>query len=56
MKKDRRNCKRCGRELKSEESRELGYGPVCYSKINHTELKPLFEMEKVHEQRDADDM
>lgn len=26
-------CSVCGRELKSAESRKLGYGPVCYRKI-----------------------
>lgn len=27
------NCSVCGRVLKSEKSKELGYGPVCYKKI-----------------------
>lgn len=26
-------CVNCGRRLKSEKSRGLGYGPVCYGKI-----------------------
>lgn len=26
-------CKRCGRKLKSEKSRERGYGSYCYSQI-----------------------
>jgi Family of unknown function (DUF6011) len=26
-------CGRCGRPLKTEKSRELGYGPVCIRKI-----------------------
>ena len=30
------NCKRCGRTLKSEESRNRGYGSFCYSKVNET--------------------
>lgn len=25
-------CIRCGRKLKSAESKELGFGPVCYKK------------------------
>lgn len=25
-------CALCGRKLKKEKSRELGYGPVCYKK------------------------
>lgn len=27
-------CKRCGRGLKSAKSIKLGYGPICYKKIN----------------------
>lgn len=27
-------CKLCGRELKSRESMESGYGPVCYRKVH----------------------
>ncbi len=26
-------CKRCGRKLKSEESRRRGYGSYCYRKV-----------------------
>lgn len=26
-------CELCGRKLKSSESMELGYGPVCYKKV-----------------------
>lgn len=26
-------CYECGRALKSQKSRELGYGPICYKKI-----------------------
>ena len=26
-------CLRCGRKLKSMQARELGYGQVCYKKI-----------------------
>lgn len=25
-------CRMCGRKLKSEESRVLGFGPTCYAK------------------------
>ena len=25
-------CIRCGRKLRSESSREIGFGPVCYKK------------------------
>lgn len=33
------NCYGCGRALKSQKSRELGYGPVCYKKIFGTSAK-----------------
>ena len=26
-------CKRCGRKLKKPEARQLGYGAVCYKKM-----------------------
>lgn len=26
------NCQGCGRTLKSQKSRKLGYGPVCYKR------------------------
>lgn len=26
-------CAKCGRELKDEKSRQRGYGPVCWKKI-----------------------
>lgn len=29
-------CLRCGRRLKSEQSRELGYGEICWEKVNHS--------------------
>lgn len=25
-------CKRCGRELKNDQSKMLGYGPTCFKK------------------------
>ena len=35
-------CFRCGRKLRSEESRKLGMGPVCYRKWqNEQNTKPL---------------
>lgn len=37
-------CLRCGRVLKSDKSREMGYGTICYRKMlasKHT-LKSLF--------------
>ncbi len=26
-------CSLCGRKLKNQKSREIGYGPVCYQRI-----------------------
>lgn len=28
------NCGRCGRELKTEKSKLVGYGPVCKRKVD----------------------
>jgi hypothetical protein len=39
-------CIRCGRKLKTPESRELGFGKVCYAKWqDETLTKPLFGKE-----------
>ena len=36
-------CIRCGRKLKSAESKELGFGKVCYEKWNsELNMKKLF--------------
>ena len=32
-------CLNCGRKLKSEASKEAGYGPVCYRKMFGTRLR-----------------
>lgn len=34
-------CKRCGRKLKSNASRLLGYGPGCYKKMLKEEHKKI---------------
>lgn len=37
-------CIRCGRKLKNEESRELGFGPTCYKKWQVESIsKKLFD-------------
>ena len=41
--KKRSRCSRCGRILKSKESIQLGYGPVCYKKVK-AQKNRLFEM------------
>ena len=43
-KKEHEFCLRCGRKLKKLQARELGYGPVCWQKIqNQPAGKKLFE-------------
>ncbi len=32
-------CMACGRLLKSQQSKKLGYGPVCHKKIFGTSLR-----------------
>ena len=46
-------CGRCGRRLKKPESRRLGFGAVCYSKVQ-TKRKnvPLFSMEAKNNEND----
>lgn len=40
-------CLRCGRKLKSEESKQLGFGKVCWDKYNNeNHLKVLFTVEE----------
>lgn len=42
---DKKYCKRCHRELKSDESKRLGYGKTCYARINRHQSLYLFEVE-----------
>jgi hypothetical protein len=37
-----KTCKRCGRKLKSETARSLGYGPVCWKKRRTNQRTTLF--------------
>ena len=49
-------CGRCGRRLKNPESRRLGFGAVCYSKIQtRRERVPLFSMEAKIDEDDSDE-
>jgi hypothetical protein len=41
-------CKRCHRRLKSYQAIELGYGPICYSKICRNNALYLFELEDIN--------
>ena len=46
-------CGRCGRRLKNPESRRLGFGAVCYSKVQtRREPVPLFSMEAKNDEND----
>ena len=40
-------CKRCGRPLKNQKSRELGYGLICYQKhAASIRRRPLFDVKE----------
>lgn len=39
------NCLRCGRKLKTESSKELGFGKTCWEKYNsENTYKELFKL------------
>ena len=38
-------CRKCHRELKDEQSKKLGFGPICYKKFMNRKKTYLFEME-----------
>ena len=41
--KEHEFCLRCGRRLKNEEARKLGYGKVCFEKMQiKDKTNPLF--------------
>ena len=43
-------CLRCGRKLKSESSKELGFGKVCWEKYNSEDnYKELFHIKEEKE-------
>ena len=42
-------CKRCHRKLKDKQSKELGFGKVCYQKYLRRKRSYLFEMEVTNE-------
>lgn len=35
---DSMTCGRCGRLLKDSKSKERGYGPICYKKVQEAKL------------------
>ena len=40
-------CRRCHRRLKDDESKKLGYGKICYCKVNLKEKNYLFDIKGV---------
>lgn len=39
-------CLRCGRKLRTESSKELGFGKICWEKYNNEDnYKQLFKMD-----------
>lgn len=45
--KNHQTCKRCGKKLKNEESKLLGFGPLCYKRhMAEQSRRPLFEVRK----------
>lgn len=46
-----KTCLRCGRKLKSIESKELGFGKICWEKYSsENNYKQLFKMGETNEQ------
>ena len=46
-------CLRCGRKLSTPESKELGFGKICWEKWNNDDsiTKPLFSLEDCSEEK-----
>ena len=42
IKKEYEYCLRCGRKLKNDKARKLGYGSICIKKINTQVRNRLF--------------
>lgn len=40
--KEYTHCLRCGRKLKNEQAKKIGYGIVCYKKIQTNKKTRLF--------------
>ena len=42
-------CLRCGRRLRKQEAKELGYGKICYEKMKkETRKKTLFKVKSIY--------
>ena len=53
--KEHEHCLRCGRKLKNPDARRLGYGAVCYKKMQ-TSGKRLFNECGIREGNDIQDI
>lgn len=53
MQKLHEKCIRCGRKLSTPQSKELGFGKVCWEKWNNEDAKtkPLFKIEGENEEK-----
>ena len=40
--KDHDRCLRCGRKLRTDEARKIGYGKICLEKVKRDKTKRLF--------------
>lgn len=45
-------CSICGRKLRNQVSREIGYGPICYKK-KYGEKMPVKRKDEPNEKKDA---
>lgn len=39
-------CMECGRKLRSQQSKEVGYGPVCYKRVSVPVCGSVMEIQK----------
>ena len=45
MNKEYKKCLRCGRKLKTDKAKQLGYGDICYEKVIKENKSPgLFKL------------
>ena len=53
MEKDisKKFCKRCHRELKDNQSKQIGYGPVCYKKYLDRKKIYLFDLPIISDEK-----
>ena len=52
--KEHEYCLRCGRKLKSEKSRMIGYGAVCESKMRSEKSRQLFKVDDRQKEKPLD--